>query len=67
MREVGRKKKDRKCVLTAVPAHGLIAFAAYISKHLGTLTTFCNTRLFRFLLPLSLSNLSVFFLTLIAF
>lgn len=62
-----KKKEDRKGVLTAAPAHWLIAFASYISKHLGTLITFRNTKLSKFPLSLPLSNLSVFFLATLIF
>lgn len=62
-----KKKEDRKGVLTAVPAHWLIALASYVSKHLGTLITFCNSKLSKFPLSLPLSNVSVFFLETLIF
>lgn len=63
----GEKKGGQKRCPYCCSSTWLIAFASYISKHLGTLITFCNTKLFKFPLSLPLRNLSVFFLETLIF
>lgn len=63
----GEKKRRIEKVFLLLFQHLVNCFASYISKHLGTLITFCNTKLFKFPLSLPLRNLSVFFLETLIF
>lgn len=44
--KIGGREAGEKRLAAAVPASCLIAFVSSISKHPGTLITFCNTKLF---------------------